>query len=59
MHNTRAINTPMTSGQKLSSYGSDLVVDVQLYMSIVSALQYVTITRQEIAYSVNWVCQFM
>lgn len=36
--------TPMTSGQKMSAYGSDPVKDVQLYRSIVGALQYAIIT---------------
>lgn len=39
MQNARAINTPMTSGQKLSSYGSDPMNDVKLYRSIVGTLQ--------------------
>ena len=30
-----------------------------MYRSIIGALQYVTITRLEIAYSVNKVCQYM
>lgn len=34
----------MTSGQKMSAYGSDPVKDVQLYWSIVGALQYAIIT---------------
>lgn len=34
----------MTSGQKMSAYGSDPVKDVQLYRSIVGALQYAIIT---------------
>ena len=36
-----------------------LVEDAQLYKSIVRALQYVIVTRPELAYSVNKVCQFM
>ena len=30
-----------------------------MYRSVVGALQYATITRPDIAYSVNKVCQFM
>lgn len=33
--------------------------DVTLYRSIVGALQYATITRPKISYTVNRVCQFM
>lgn len=49
----------MTNGLKLMSYDSDPVHNVQLYRSIVRALQYITITRPELAYSVNRVFQFM
>ena len=35
------------------------VPNPQFYRSIVGALQYVTITRPELSYSVNKVCQFM
>lgn len=59
MQYVREMNTLMTSGQKLFAFGSDPVQDLQLYRSIVGALQYVTIIRPEIPYSVNRVCQFM
>ena len=55
----KSSGTPMTSGLKLSAYGSDPVENGQLYRSIVGALQYVTITRPEISYCVNRMCQFM
>ncbi|PON64104.1 hypothetical protein PanWU01x14_126260 [Parasponia andersonii] len=59
MQYAKGINTPMTSGKKLSCYGSDSDKDAQLYRSVVGALQYAIITRTKIAYSVNRVCQFM
>lgn len=59
MQYAKCVSAPMTTGQKLTSYGSDPVEDVQLYRSVVGALQYVTITRPEISFSVNKVCQFM
>ena len=37
----------------------DHVEDLHGYTSMVGALQYVTITRPEISFSVNRVCQFM
>lgn len=55
----KGISTPMTSGCKMTSYGSDPVSDTQLYRSVVGALQYATITRPEISYSGNRVCQLM
>ncbi|RVW64066.1 Protease Do-like 1, chloroplastic [Vitis vinifera] len=59
MQFAKSSTTLMTSGLKLSVYGSDPVENGQLYRSIVGALQYVTITRPEISYCVNSVCQFM
>lgn len=59
MQYANGLLTPMTGGKKLTIFGSDPVLDVQLYRSVVGALQYVTITRPEIAYSVNRICQFM
>ncbi|XP_060959428.1 uncharacterized mitochondrial protein AtMg00810-like [Cannabis sativa] len=49
----------MTSGLRLSVYGSDLVKNIQLYRYTFGALQYLTITRPEISFSVSKVCQFM
>lgn len=39
--------------------GSESFQDPQFYRRIVGGLQYVTLTRPEIAYSINKVCQFM
>jgi len=55
MFECNPINTPMMSSCKLSRQGSDTSHDNSLYRS----LQYATITRPEIAYSINKVCQFM
>ena len=49
----------MQSGLKLSAFGRDKVANVQLYRSVVGALQYATIITREISYSMNKVCQFM
>ncbi|KAL6336283.1 hypothetical protein AAG906_014452 [Vitis piasezkii] len=55
----KGLPTPMTSGLKISSQDGVPVENAQLYKSTVGALQYVTVTRLELAYSVNKVCQFM
>ncbi|GAU26774.1 hypothetical protein TSUD_317720 [Trifolium subterraneum] len=59
MTTTNGIATPMVSSLKLSKVGSVPVDNPTLFRSIVGALQYVTLTRPEIAYSVNKVCQFL
>lgn len=51
--------TPMISSSKLSKVGSTAVNDPTEFRSIVGALQYVTLTRPEISFSVNKVCQFL
>lgn len=43
----------------MTAYGSDPVLDVQLYCNVVGALQYAPITRPEIAYSVSHACHIM
>lgn len=52
MQSAKSVGTPMTTGQIFFTDGSDQVKNVQLYRSIVGALQYATITRPEITYSV-------
>lgn len=54
----KGVSLPMTSGQKLLSYGSAVVSNPQAYRSVVGDLQYVTITQPELAFSVHKVCQF-
>ena len=51
--------TPMTSGLRLSTHQGDPVSDATLYRSVVGALQYATITRPEISFSINKASQFM
>ncbi|KAF7840881.1 Retrovirus-related Pol polyprotein from transposon TNT 1-94 [Senna tora] len=57
--NSKPQKTPMVSGLKLSSQGTDVCPDPHAYRSLVGALQYVTLTRPEISYCVNKLCQFM
>ncbi|XP_058751767.1 uncharacterized mitochondrial protein AtMg00810-like [Vicia villosa] len=59
MASANGMPTPMVSSNKLSKFGSTAVPDPTHFRSIVGALQYATLTRPEISYSVNKVCQFL
>ena len=59
MHNAKPIKTPLAPGSKLQMDVTDSFSDPTLYKSVVGALQYATITRPDIAYAVNKLCQFM
>ncbi|XP_016694344.1 secreted RxLR effector protein 161-like [Gossypium hirsutum] len=51
--------TPMVSTSKLSQSSGCAIENAGDYRSIVGALQYVVITRPDITFAVNKVCQFM
>lgn len=53
MQFVEGFSSPMNSGQTLTTFGRDVIADPQLYRSIVGALQYVTITRPKISFSIN------
>ena len=53
MHEAKALPTPMISSERLNSYTSNPMEDSNLYKSLVGALQYVTIIKLEIGFSVN------
>jgi len=49
-------STPAAAGSQLSEFAGTPINDVTLYRSTVGALKYLTISRPEIAFSVNKVC---
>lgn len=55
---SKAVSTPLVPKHDLHAADSS-AVDPTEYRCIVGALQYLTLTRPEIAHSVNLVCQFM
>ncbi|XP_016164021.1 uncharacterized protein LOC107606473 [Arachis ipaensis] len=52
-------HTPLPSTTKITALGGSSFCDPQLYRSIIGSLQYLTITRPEICYSVNKLSQFV
>lgn len=55
----KPIATPVPAGKKLSVHTEEPHPDLHTYRSIVGELQYLTITRPDLSYVVNQVCQFM
>jgi hypothetical protein len=59
MVGAKPYNSPCISGSKLSKFDGDPLPDPSLYRHLVGALQYCTLTRPDIAFSVNQLCQFL
>jgi len=59
MSGAKPANSPCPSGSKLSRHDGSPLPDPTAYRQIVGALQYCTLTRPDIAYSVNQLCQHL
>jgi hypothetical protein len=61
MSSCKPASTPLATDHKLSAYvGEPLgAEDSMRYRSVVRALQYLTITRSDLPYAVNKVCQYL
>ena len=55
----KPLSSPVAHGKRLSVHDVDILDDPSEYRSVVGALQYLTITRPDLAFAVNQVCQFM
>jgi histone deacetylase 1/2 len=59
MIDCKPIASPVIPGSRLLLYDGDPFDNPSLYRSVVGSLQYLTLTRPDIAYAVNQVCKFM
>lgn len=61
MEDCKPVSTPLSTSEKLSINEGTVLGenDATHYRSIVGALQYLTLTRPDISFSVNKVCQFL
>jgi hypothetical protein len=61
MFECKSVATPLSTSKKLSRHERTPLRpnDATKYRSVVGALQYLTLTRPDIAYSMNKVCQFL
>lgn len=61
MTNCKPVSTPLSTSEKHSAYDGVPLgpKDSTKYRSIVSALQYMTLTRPDISFAVNKICQYL
>ncbi|XP_026398498.1 uncharacterized protein LOC113294322 [Papaver somniferum] len=59
MLDCKSCNTPSTTDKRLSILDGTLLADPLQYRSLEGALQYLTLTRPDINFAVNYVCQFV
>ena len=59
MTESKPHSTPMTASSPISLHDGSPLVDGTMYRSLVGALQYCTMTRPDISFAVNRICQFM
>ena len=59
MDASKPVTTPVPFGSKLTLYAGDLYLHSSPYHSIVGALRILTVTRHDITYAVNYLCQFI
>ncbi|XP_042962618.1 uncharacterized mitochondrial protein AtMg00810-like [Carya illinoinensis] len=59
MAGAKPTSTPCTSGSKLSKFLGDPLNDPTEYRTLVGALQHLTLTRPDLSFSVNQICQFL
>jgi hypothetical protein len=59
MAGAKPASTPCVTGSKMSKNDGESLPDPSEYRHMVGALQYCTLTRPDISYSVNQLCQFL
>lgn len=59
MRGCKPVFTPMVSKLRSRPCDNEPFLDPSFYRSIVGGLQYLTITRPDITFSVNYVCHFL
>lgn len=59
MTGCKGVVTPMLTTTKLNKHGPYTFIDMNMYRSVVRALQYIILTCPELSYSVNKACQFL
>ena len=58
MVGAKPVTSPMFSSVTHSPYSGEAFSDPSLYLSVSSSLQYLSLTRPNLSFAVNKVCQF-
>ncbi|XP_020532438.2 uncharacterized mitochondrial protein AtMg00810-like [Jatropha curcas] len=59
MAGAKAVSTPLSTSDKLVLCDGSPSADATIYRQIIGALQYLAITRSDVSFTVNRLCQFM
>uniref|UniRef100_A0A2N9IQ78 Reverse transcriptase Ty1/copia-type domain-containing protein n=1 Tax=Fagus sylvatica TaxID=28930 RepID=A0A2N9IQ78_FAGSY len=59
LHEAKPVSSPMASSTVLNQYTGSSLSDLSSYCNVVGSLQYLSLTRPDISFAVNKVCQFM
>ncbi|WOG93565.1 hypothetical protein DCAR_0312851 [Daucus carota subsp. sativus] len=59
MANAKPVGTPLSTSETLRLNDGSCLTDASTYRKIVGSLQYLTVTRPDVAYAVNRLSQFM
>ena len=59
MLQAKPISSPMSNSKPLPALDGDVFSDITLFRSTLGSLQYLSLTRPDISFTINRVCQFM
>jgi len=59
MLRAKPISSPMSNAKPLSAFDGAIFPDLTLFRSTIGSLQYLSITRPDLSFAINRVCQFM
>ena len=59
MLHAKPISSPMSNAKPLSAFDGAIFPDLTLFRGTIGSLQYLSITRPDLSFAVNRVCQFM
>lgn len=55
----KSVTMPLAANVSLSAHEGDILDDPTQYRKMLGTLPYLTLTRLDVAFAVNYVCQFM